>query len=166
MSEDIKIHFAELPCNVIDFGPKTSDWAKVTCGGCRLEQPMQKRPEHRVPAGVLERDALLAELDRAAAALKTLEGQVCELQERITRALSEPLADGKASPLGSDAVRVLMSVPGFTMGRRPTEPMSVAVRAELRLAGLIGSAGGLTVKGSIEKQRRDTAAMNALFGDE
>lgn len=166
MSEDIKIHYVELPCNVIDFGPKTSDWAKVTCGGCRLEQPMQKWPEHRMPARVLERDALLAELDRATAALKTLEGQVDKLRERITRAVSEPLADEQPSSLGPDAVRVLMSVPGFTMGRRPTEPMGIAVRDELRQAGLIGSAGGLTVKGSIEKQRRDTASLNALFGDE
>jgi hypothetical protein len=61
------VHHIEIPCGVIDLGPKSADWSKVTCGGCRLEQPMQDVPgrrEYRTPQNVIEIDRLLGEQDR------------------------------------------------------------------------------------------------------
>lgn len=65
MSEDIKIHHTSRPLSGHSEGDVTTDdWTKVTCGGCKLEQPPQEvagRVEYRTPANVLATDASFAD---------------------------------------------------------------------------------------------------------
>lgn len=62
MSEDIKIHHEtrihEEHARVGSFW--TQDWAKVTCGECKLERPMEPlQPEYVVPESVKRSDAFV-----------------------------------------------------------------------------------------------------------
>ena len=152
MSEDIKIHHSSQAPNEANV---TDDWTKVTCGGCRLEQPLFPLPEYRVPADVLQRDALLVALDRLTAAA-----------QGVREALAGSGQGAAPVGLSEAAVEVLKSVPGSTMGMTPARGVSASVRDELRAAGMIGSAGGLTQRGSIWKERQDSSSLDALFGPE
>jgi hypothetical protein len=74
MSEENKIihHRSQVVSLVL---PKqdliTDDWAKVTCGSCRLERPLaepERAPEYRVLQHVLDTDRRLGLADELAAA--------------------------------------------------------------------------------------------------
>lgn len=67
----------DLPVNALE----TLTWSEVTCGACRLEMPEDKagRPEHFVPADVLERDAGLVKGDR----VKRLERRLATIETVI-----------------------------------------------------------------------------------
>lgn len=79
MSEDIKIHhWSHYWLAEQDHVPVgdhvTTRWDKVTCGDCRLEQPLaeaERAPEYRVPQHVKEMDRRLALADQLAAVTRT-----------------------------------------------------------------------------------------------
>lgn len=96
MSEDV-VHYWPMgtepsACGVNMFTtPYTfgaSDWADVTCGDCKLEQPAQNVPgrvEYVIPAGVQHVDALLAAADRRERAAR----KVVKWTARLEAALAE-----------------------------------------------------------------------------
>lgn len=96
MSEDV-VHYwptgRELsPCGVdllnTPYTYGTEDWADVTCGDCKLEQPAQKVPgrvEYEIPAEVQHVDALLAAADKRAIAAR----KVIKWTARLNAALAE-----------------------------------------------------------------------------
>jgi hypothetical protein len=165
MSDNTKIHHSSQVSGMRSTPgamPMTDNWAEVTCDGCRMEQPKPVKAEHRTPADVLERDALLSALDRLTAAV-----------EGVRKALGDsgqgaaPVNAVKVSTeLSEAAVDAMKSTPGWAIGAVPTRPLSTLVRDELRAAGLIGSAGGLTRMGSIWKEREANRQYDALFGPE
>jgi hypothetical protein len=95
MSEGV-VHYwpggdVQTVCGLDLFSPNTRyvmDWADVTCGDCRLEQPAQKVPgrvEYEIPAEVQRVDALLAATDRRARAAR----KVVKWTARLESALAE-----------------------------------------------------------------------------
>lgn len=246
------------------------DWRDVTCGLCRLEEPLTPRAEYQVPADVLGRDAALSRADRLRvqrslaeaverealrmiAEYRAVHSDARALSDRLTGLIeterlreasargpegSEPaetltgavrVGDGVSLPapygqgrqykvemvrdgmiavvlggqykwfaegkvtgvkmsapvsavdirteseenrdmpqmtnLSEDAVKALLSAPGNKIGAK-VSGVHVIVWQELYVANLIGANGGLTRKGSIERERRSEASAKALFGED
>lgn len=97
MSEN-KIHYMTLPCGT-DYigGPDAAeDWAKVTCGQCRLEMPMQSVPgrvEYRVPEHVKATDRSLPTLAEARARRLAAVREVEDFALEMVRYYAKQLAD-------------------------------------------------------------------------
>jgi hypothetical protein len=64
--------------------------------------------------------------------------------------------------LSIEGRQALLNVPGNRQGTK-VQNVSVAVQAELFLAGLIGKTQGLTRKGTIVRERLLDAVLNSAF---
>lgn len=146
---------ARTACNIwVQSGGPTqtvSEWTQVTCGACRLEQPMVKweSPEYRLWSHQVEHLTSLAETLVAAA-------------DRLSAIVA-----AQKPELSDPARTALLAVPSDAEGAQViTQTTTSGVRGELRERGLIGPRGGLTRKGSILKARLDREELDALFGPE
>ncbi len=141
-----------------------SEWTAVTCGACRLEQPLvsHQAPEYRMPS---QQHAFLTSLADFSAAQREVASLRSLLEAAETR-LSAIVATQKPE-LSAAATRALLAVPSDAEGAQvTTQTTTSGVRDELGQAGLIGPRGGLTRKGSIMKARLDAAQFDDFFGPE
>ncbi len=123
------------------------DWRDVTCGLCRLEEPLMPRAEYRVPEDVLRRDEALSRADRLRARRSLAEAVEREALRMIAeyravhsdaRALSDRLTrlieteSAQEAPVGgtegSESAETLSgAVSGYCVG--PVPKMSAPVNA-------------------------------------
>lgn len=166
MSEESKIHHASQISSPAIGVTITSDWDTVTCGTCLLERPIKKTQEYRNPVDVLERDRMLAGMDRvrrmladAKRAVETAERLLAEMQGAENGKLSEARSVA-LSGRAQDALRACgtTKIGGVVSAACPPE-----VWEELRGMDMIGRNGGLTVKGSILAERLQDAEIERLF---
>ena len=135
-----------------------SEWTEVSCGACRLEQPMvsHQAPEYRMPS---QQHAFLTSLAGELATLRSL------LEAAETRLSA--IVSAQKPELSPAATRALLAAPSDAEGAQvATQTTTSGVRDELKQAGLIGPRGGLTRKGSIVKARLDREQLDDLFGPE
>lgn len=77
----------------------TDDWSKVTCGSCRLEQPLaepERAPEYRVPQHVLDMDRRLGLADE----LRHWEGEYAYAMNKAATAAR------RAEQAGAEVARI------------------------------------------------------------
>lgn len=167
--------------------PSTGDWTMVTCGACRLEQPMVAFREHRTPdhvaamdAALVARDTLrrmrgevLKSIEETEAALRqareTLEHVMRRLSEAetVVRGLTQGPGTAEVSQGRTEPLKGLSEAALDALRNCGTDRIGGTVRvclAELRKAGMIGPQNGLTVEGSILAERLQAEEMDRLFG--
>lgn len=156
---EIKVHHSSRVSGPEAVGlTVTSDWTKVTCDDCRLEQPVEKRPEYRTPDNVARMDEALARLDDATRALS----EALSAYRALTQGPVRVEAPETATGLSEAAKRALRDCGTDKIGGRvwTSDPL---VGAQLAGAGLIGRNGGLTMKGSILAAKLQAEEEERLF---
>lgn len=190
--EQIKIHHSSMADVTWPESSYTSHWPDVTCGQCRLEQPMEAEREYSVPADVLKRDASLAAADRRARQIREVReledvalaevrhwalalADATSLRERIEAAaerdsrerdgvVDKSMTADYAEGMTnlSEAAKTALINAAAHQGAPVVATQEVL--AQLILAELIGFGGGLTRKGTIARERLVRAAEDKAFG--